>query len=79
MMSSMNMLDIAKCVQALTMLCEGSPMRSISRVGDVSPNRVSKLLEEAGKACEEPEPHTSRPSAPVLITLQWLSEPPAVT
>jgi len=46
----MNKLDHAKRVQILAMLCEGSSMRSISRVADVSINTVSKLLVEAGEA-----------------------------
>jgi IS1 family transposase len=47
----MNKLPLAKRVQILAMLCEGSSMRSISRVADVSINTVSKLLVEAGEAC----------------------------
>lgn len=47
---SMNKLPLAKRVQILAMLCEGSSMRSISRVADVSINTVSKLLVEAGEA-----------------------------
>ena len=47
----MNKLPISKRVQILAMLCEGSSMRSISRVADVSINTVSKLLVEAGEAC----------------------------
>ena len=47
----MNKLPLAKRVQILSMLCEGSSMRSISRVTDVSINTVSKLLAEAGEAC----------------------------
>jgi len=47
----MNKLPLAKRVQILSMLCEGSSMRSISRVADVSINTVSKLLVDAGKAC----------------------------
>lgn len=47
----MNKLSIAKRVQILAMLCEGSSMRSVSRVCDVSINTVSKLLEDAGKVC----------------------------
>ncbi|TXM97349.1 DDE-type integrase/transposase/recombinase [Methylobacterium sp. WL64] len=47
----MNKLPLAKRVQILSLLCEGSSMRSISRVVDVSINTVSKLLEDAGKAC----------------------------
>src|SRR5580698_1769825 len=47
----MNKLPIETRVQILSMLCEGSSMRSISRVADVSINTVSKLLVDAGKAC----------------------------
>ncbi len=47
----MNKLSHAKRVQILAMLCEGSSMRSISRVVDVSINTVSKILVEAGEAC----------------------------
>jgi IS1 family transposase len=47
----MNKLPLQKRVQILSMLCEGSSMRSISRVCDVSINTVTKLLIDAGKAC----------------------------
>jgi DNA-directed RNA polymerase specialized sigma24 family protein len=47
----MNKLPLPKRVQILAMLCEGSSMRSISRVVDVSINTVSKLLVDAGNAC----------------------------
>ncbi len=47
----MNKLPLNKRVQILSMLCEGSSMRSISRVCDVSINTVAKILEEAGKVC----------------------------
>jgi IS1 family transposase len=47
----MNKLPLATRVQILSMLCEGSSMRSISRVCDVSINTVSKLLVDAGNAC----------------------------
>lgn len=47
----MNKLPTFKRVQILSMLCEGSSMRSISRVCDVSINTVAKLLEDAGKVC----------------------------
>lgn len=50
---SMNKLNIAKRAKILSMLCEGSSMRSISRVADVSINTVSGLLVDAGKACAE--------------------------
>ncbi|MEE4012122.1 IS1 family transposase [Roseibium sp. FZY0029] len=48
-----NVLPIAKRVQILAMLVEGSSMRSISRVVGVSINTVTKLLVEAGEACLE--------------------------
>jgi lambda repressor-like predicted transcriptional regulator len=47
----MNKLHIKKRVQILSMLCEGSSMRSISRVCDVSINTVAKMLVNAGKVC----------------------------
>lgn len=47
----MNKLPIAKRVQILSMLVEGSSMRAISRVVGVSINTVTKLLVEAGEAC----------------------------
>ncbi len=50
-MLCMNKLPLAKRVQILSMLCEGSSMRSISRVADVSINTVSALLVDAGEAC----------------------------
>jgi IS1 family transposase len=50
-MFSMNKLPLTTRVQILSMLCEGSSMRSISRVADVSINTVAKLLVDAGKAC----------------------------
>jgi IS1 family transposase len=48
-MRGMNKLPLAKRVQILSMLCEGSSMRSISRVADVSINTVDKLLQDAGE------------------------------
>jgi IS1 family transposase len=49
----MNKLPLAKRVQILSMLCEGSSMRSISRVVDVSFNTIDKLLQDAGMTCAE--------------------------
>jgi IS1 family transposase len=49
----MNKLPAETRVQILSMLCEGSSMRSISRVCDVSLNTVTKLLIDAGHACAE--------------------------
>ena len=46
-----NKLPLAKCVQILSMLCEGSSMRSISRVVDMSINTAFALLVDAGQAC----------------------------
>ena len=50
-MRGINKLPLQTRVQILSMLCEGSSMRSISRVADVSINTVAKLLVDAGKAC----------------------------
>jgi IS1 family transposase len=47
----MNKLPIAQRAQILAMLCEGSSMRSVSRLAEVSINTVSKLLVEAGRFC----------------------------
>jgi len=47
----MNRLGTEKRIQILQMLCEGSSMRSISRIVGVSINTVTKLLEDAGEAC----------------------------
>jgi IS1 family transposase len=47
----MNKLPIKMRAQILSMLCEGSSMRSISRVCDLSINTVSKLLEDVGEVC----------------------------
>src|SRR5437016_11035291 len=49
--SGMHRLPDAKRVQILSMLVEGSSMRSISRVVDVSINTVSKMLVAAGTVC----------------------------
>lgn len=49
----MNTLPTEKRTQILQMLCEGSSMRSITRVCDVSLNTVSKLLVDAGEACSQ--------------------------
>jgi IS1 family transposase len=46
-----NKLLAAKRIQILSMLCEGSSMRSVSRLADVSINTVSKLLVDAGLVC----------------------------
>jgi IS1 family transposase len=47
----MNKLPLSTRVQILSMLCEGSSMRSVSRITGVSINTVSKLLIDAGHAC----------------------------
>ncbi|VAW03670.1 hypothetical protein MNBD_ALPHA04-2167 [hydrothermal vent metagenome] len=49
--NGMSKLPLEKRVQILSMLVEGSSMRSTSRVVGVSINTVSKLLIEAGEAC----------------------------
>jgi IS1 family transposase len=47
----MNRLQLEKRVQILSMLVEGSSLRSVSRVAGVSINTVTKLLVDAGTAC----------------------------
>ncbi|MDB5580333.1 MAG: Transposase [Bradyrhizobium sp.] len=47
----MNKLPVAKRVQILSMLVEGSSLRSTSRVCGVSINTVTKLLVDAGTVC----------------------------
>ena len=49
----MNKLSIEKRAMILTMLVEGSSMRSVSRIADVSINTVTKLLVDAGIVCAE--------------------------
>jgi IS1 family transposase len=49
----MNKLPFGTRVQILSMLCEGSSMRSISRITGASINTVTKLLVDAGNACAE--------------------------
>jgi IS1 family transposase len=49
----MNKLSIEKRAMILTMLVEGSSMRSVSRIADVSINTVTKLLVDAGTVCAE--------------------------
>ena len=51
MFTHMNKLPTHKRTQILSMLCEGSSMRAISRVVDVSFNTIDKLLRDSGAAC----------------------------
>ena len=48
----MNKLSSAKRIQILHMLVEGSSMRATARIAGVSINTVTKLLVDAGQACE---------------------------
>ena len=50
-MLNMNKLPVAKRAQILSLLCEGTSMRAVSRLTDVSINTVSKLLVDAGRLC----------------------------
>jgi IS1 family transposase len=50
-MRSMNKLPLETRVRILNLLVEGSSLRSISRVCDVSINTVTKLLVDAGRVC----------------------------
>jgi IS1 family transposase len=51
MFSFMNKLPIQTRIQILNMLCEGSSLRSISRITGASINTATKLLEDAGEVC----------------------------
>ncbi len=51
MILDMNRLPVAKRAQILSLLCEGTSMRAVSRLADVSINTVSKLLVDAGVVC----------------------------
>lgn len=47
----MHKLPAVKRAQILSLLCEGTSMRAVSRLCDVSINTVSKLLVDAGVVC----------------------------
>jgi IS1 family transposase len=49
----MNKLSVAKRAQILALLCEGTSMRAVSRLADVSINTVAKLLVDAGRVCAQ--------------------------
>ena len=48
---AMNKIAAVKRAQILSLLCEGTSMRAVSRLTDVSINTVSKLLVDAGRLC----------------------------
>ena len=54
----MNRLSLADRAKLLGMLVEGNSLRSISRMGDVSINTVTKLLVDVGAACSEYQDNT---------------------
>ena len=56
----MNRLPLGKRVQILSLLCEGSSMRSVSRLVDVSINTVTRELVLAGQACADFHDRTVR-------------------
>jgi IS1 family transposase len=49
----MNTLPIEKRVQIIKLLVEGSSIRAITRIADVSKNTVTKLLVDIGRACQQ--------------------------
>ncbi len=49
----MNKLSSEKRATILTLLCEGSSLRAVTRITGVSINTVTKLLVDAGKVCSE--------------------------
>lgn len=69
----MNKLPLEKRVQILSLLCEGTSMRAISRVCDVSINTVGKMLIDAGTVCAAFHDQTVRnvPSKRVQVDEVW--------
>ena len=51
-LGGMNKLPAEKRAAILTLLCEGSSLRAASRIADVSLDTVTKLLVDAGRACQ---------------------------
>jgi len=49
----MNQLATSKRVQILNMLVEGSSLRAAARISGCSINTITKLLTDAGRACEK--------------------------
>jgi IS1 family transposase len=56
----MNKLPLAKRAQIIQLLCEGSSLRSASRIVDCSVITVMKLLADVGEACREYQDKTLR-------------------
>jgi IS1 family transposase len=56
----MNRLTLAKRAQIIQLLCEGSSLRSASRIVDCSIVTVMKLLADVGEACQEYQDKTLR-------------------
>lgn len=56
-----NHLSIEKKVMILNLLCEGSSMRSASRIVDCSINTVTKVMLETGMKCEMFQKENNRP------------------
>jgi IS1 family transposase len=56
----MNRLPIAKRVEIINLLVEGSSLRAASRIADISINTVTKLLVEVGEACQQFHDETVR-------------------
>ena len=48
----MNRLSSAQRAAVLTLLCEGNSLRAVTRITGVSLDTVTKLLVDAGRACE---------------------------
>src|SRR5271170_4276551 len=52
-MPGMNKLPAAKRVQIISLLCEGTSLRAVTRLTGASINTVTKLLVDAGQACSD--------------------------
>jgi IS1 family transposase len=60
MLQRMNRLPLERRAQIIGLLAEGNSLRAASRLADVSINTVTKLLLDAGAACEEYQDKTVR-------------------
>src|SRR6267378_2712262 len=59
-LSSMKQLPASERARILHLLCEGSSIRAITRLTGASKNTVTKLVVDAGRACDAYQDRTLR-------------------
>ena len=69
--SHMNKLSSADRARILHLLCEGQAIRAVTRLTGASKNTVTKLLIDAGKACEAYTSPTSATSPRSAVVSQF--------